>query len=103
MERLQPEGARTKEYLRTLLTAFGQPFDFHPAFPSRQPLVEPLSGREVLRLIATWLSNQGLAAQLILSLHTSKVHTRNIYGKLGVTSRTQAVAGGCVLGLLELS
>ena len=59
--------------------------------------------REVLRLIAEGLSNQELAARLHLSPQTVKVHTRNIYGKLGVSSRTQAVARGRALGFLELS
>jgi len=55
----------------------------------------------VLRLIAEGLSNQQLAARLYLSPHTIKVHTRNIYGKLGVTSRTQAVAKAKALGILD--
>ncbi|KPV49953.1 hypothetical protein SE17_29720, partial [Kouleothrix aurantiaca] len=67
-------------------------------------LVEPLSEREreVLRLIAEGLSNQELAARLYLSPHTIKVHTRNIYGKLGVTSRTQALARARALGILGM-
>ena len=65
--------------------------------------VEPLSEREreVLHLIAEGLSNQEVAARLYLSLHTVKVHARNIYAKLGVTSRTQAVAKGKALGILS--
>ncbi len=66
-------------------------------------LPEPLTTREreVLRLIAEGLGNQELAARLHLSPQTVKVHTRNIYSKLGVTSRTQAVARGRELGFLE--
>jgi LuxR family transcriptional regulator, maltose regulon positive regulatory protein len=66
---------------------------------------EPLTAREreVLRLIAEGLSNQELAARLHLSPQTVKVHTRNIYSKLGVASRTQAVAKGRDLGFLERS
>jgi LuxR family transcriptional regulator, maltose regulon positive regulatory protein len=65
--------------------------------------VEPLSTREreVLQLIAEGLTNQDVAARLYLSLHTVKVHARNIYAKLGVTSRTQAVAKGKALGILS--
>jgi predicted ATPase/DNA-binding CsgD family transcriptional regulator len=57
-------------------------------------LIEPLSGREleVLRLIAGGLSNRDIAEQLVLSVGTVKVHTRNIYSKLNVSSRTQAIA-----------
>jgi LuxR family maltose regulon positive regulatory protein len=59
-----------------------------------QALIEPLSEREVevLRLIANGLSNRDIAEQLFLSVGTVKVHTRNIYAKLNVGSRTQAIA-----------
>jgi LuxR family maltose regulon positive regulatory protein len=67
-----------------------------------QPLIEPLSEREleVLRLIADGLSNAEIAAQLVIAHGTVKRHTNNIYGKLGVQSRTQAVARSRDLGLL---
>jgi predicted ATPase/DNA-binding CsgD family transcriptional regulator len=67
-----------------------------------QPLIEPLSGREleVLRLIADGLSNAEIAQKLFLSVGTVKVHTRSIYGKLDVNSRTQAVAEAQKLSLL---
>jgi predicted ATPase/DNA-binding NarL/FixJ family response regulator len=70
--------------------------------PSAQPLVEPLTGREleVLQLIAEGLSNQQIADQLILSVGTVKFYTGQIYGKLGVNSRTQAVAQARSLSLL---
>jgi DNA-binding NarL/FixJ family response regulator len=71
--------------------------------PAIDPELDSLTQREreVLRLIAEGLSNQQLAARLYLSPHTIKVHTRNIYGKLGVTSRTQAVAKARALGILD--
>jgi LuxR family maltose regulon positive regulatory protein len=65
-------------------------------------LVEPLSGREieVLQLIANGLSNQEIANQLHISLSTVKGHTSNVYGKLGVHKRTQAVSRAEDLGIL---
>jgi ATP/maltotriose-dependent transcriptional regulator MalT len=47
---------------------------------------------EVLRLISSGASNQMIAQQLVISEHTVKVHITNLYAKLGVKSRTQAVA-----------
>jgi LuxR family maltose regulon positive regulatory protein len=65
-------------------------------------LVESLSDREleVLNLIAAGRSNQQIAAELVLTVGTVKWHLSNIYGKLGVNSRTQAVAQARELGLL---
>jgi LuxR family maltose regulon positive regulatory protein len=70
--------------------------------PPPQPLVEPLSPREleVLELIAQGLSNREICERLFLALSTVKGHNRNIYGKLQVQSRTQAVARARELGLL---
>jgi LuxR family maltose regulon positive regulatory protein len=65
--------------------------------------VEPLSKREyeVLRLIADGSSNREIAEILIVSLGTVKKHLNNIFGKLGVTTRTQAVAQARNLDLLS--
>jgi len=57
----------------------------------------------VLQLIAEGLTNQEIVKRLYLSLNTIKVHTRNIYSKLDVNSRTQAVAKAKSLGLLPTS
>jgi LuxR family maltose regulon positive regulatory protein len=94
------------DYARRLLTAFpvGTPDqgEGHEMPASEQDLVEPLSEREleVLQVIAAGLTNREIAARLFLSLNTVKAHTRNIYGKLGVHSRTQAVAKAKALGVL---
>jgi LuxR family maltose regulon positive regulatory protein len=66
------------------------------------PFVEPLSEREleVLHLIADGLSNREIAAKLVLAVTTVKKHASNIYGKLGVRSRTEAVARARDLGWL---
>jgi LuxR family maltose regulon positive regulatory protein len=67
-------------------------------------LVEPLSEREleVLGLIAEGLSNREIAQRLFISPKTVKRHTSSVYGKLGVHSRTQAVAKARTLGVLPL-
>jgi LuxR family maltose regulon positive regulatory protein len=66
-------------------------------------LIEQLSEREaeVLQLIAEGLSNREIGQQLFISVTTVKVHARNIYGKLGVNTRTQAVAKARSLGILS--
>jgi len=65
-------------------------------------LVEPLTAREleVLRLIANGASNGTIAETLIVSLGTVKKHVNNIFGKLQVQSRTQAIARARDLQLL---
>ena len=73
-----------------------------PATPSAQPLIEPLSQREleILGLIAQGLSNLEISQRLFLALSTVKGHNRNIFGKLEVQRRTEAVARARELGLL---
>jgi LuxR family maltose regulon positive regulatory protein len=48
--------------------------------------------QEVLRLLATGASNQDIARTLVIELPTVKKHVSNLLGKLGATSRTQAIA-----------
>lgn len=91
-------------YTSKLLHAFTIDIPLQPAanqFPSAE-LVEPLSKREleVLCLIAEGLSNDEIAQRLVISLSTVKGHTSNIFGKLGVKHRTQAVARARSLGLI---
>jgi LuxR family maltose regulon positive regulatory protein len=67
-----------------------------------QPLVEPLSAREleVLKLVADGLTNQEIAERLVLSVGTVKAHLHNIYGKLEVRGRTQAISRSRELDLI---
>ncbi|HSR29046.1 MAG TPA: LuxR C-terminal-related transcriptional regulator, partial [Anaerolineae bacterium] len=76
--------------------------DAGPPLPQAQPLVEPLSEREleILRLIAAGRSNPEIAELLYLSLNTVKWHAKNLYGKLHVGSRIEAVARAQELELL---
>jgi LuxR family maltose regulon positive regulatory protein len=71
--------------------------------PSNQLLIEPLTAREVevLKYISTGCSNQDIADQLFISIPTVKRHISNIYAKLGVKSRTQALAIGKELKIFE--
>ncbi len=70
--------------------------------PQPSSLMEPLTARErdVLRLVLEGFSNREIAGQLVLSVNTVKKHVLNIYGKLNVQSRTQAIAKARVLHLL---
>jgi LuxR family maltose regulon positive regulatory protein len=65
-------------------------------------LVEPLSEREleVLRLLRSELTGPEMANELVVSLNTLRTHTKNVYAKLGVTSRMAALRRAEELGLL---
>jgi LuxR family transcriptional regulator, maltose regulon positive regulatory protein len=73
-----------------------------PSAPTAQSLTEPLSQREleVLQLIALGLSNREISERLFLALITVKGHNRNIFRKLRVRRRTEAVARAREFGLL---
>jgi LuxR family maltose regulon positive regulatory protein len=72
------------------------------ARPASAALVEQLSAREldVLRLLASDLDGPAIARELVVSLNTVRTHTKNIYAKLGVTSRRAAVSRARELDLL---
>ncbi len=91
---------RLPAYIDRLLAAFVVPGpQTGPALPG---YLEPLSEREleVLLLIAGGASNQEIADRLYLAVPTVKKHVSNIFGKLNVSSRTQAVAEARALSLL---
>jgi LuxR family maltose regulon positive regulatory protein len=69
---------------------------------SDKDIIEPLTSREreVLALIAEGLSNRAIADRLVLSVGTVRWYAQQIYGKLGVGSRTQALARARAQGLL---
>jgi len=90
-----------RPYLDSLLdacrAAFGESTRTRP-----EALSEPLTSREleIMRLICEGYSNTEIASKLVVTINTIKKHTSNIYGKLGVRSRTQAIARARELNLL---
>jgi len=70
--------------------------------PQQENLPDPLTPREleILCLIGQGCSNPEIASELVVTINTIKKHTSNIYGKLGVRSRTQAIARAHELNLL---
>ena len=98
------------EYANKLLAAFDaatpqRKSELHTPQSQKLPLpnlLDPLTEREIelLSLIAEGLANQAIAQRLFISLPTVKWHTSNIYRKLGVRSRTQAVVKARYLGIL---
>jgi len=88
-------------YLDSLLdacqAAFGKSARHQPG-----ELPDPLTPRElqIMRLICKGHSNPEIANELVVTINTVKKHTSNIYSKLGVRSRTQAIARAHELNLL---
>lgn len=94
------QGARTSEVSAATLSPSSA---FAPKTASREPsLVVSLTCREqeVLRLLAAGASNQEIAQTLVISLDTVKKHVSHLLGKLGATSRTQAIAQARARSLL---
>jgi len=89
------------EYSSELLSELGEASAIE--LPTTQLLIEPLTLREleVLKLIEAGNSNQDIADKLVISIPTVKRHLSNIYAKLGVESRTQAVSLGKELRLFD--
>lgn len=73
-----------------------------PSPVPEEALPEPLSQREqeVLALIHQGLANKDIARAMAVAPATVKAHIRNLYGKLGVGRRTEALARARALGLL---
>lgn len=94
------KSSRLQQYANRILAALTP--SIHPSSFSIQPLIDPLSDREleVLRLIAQGLSNQEITQKLVVALSTVKGHNLRIFAKLQAKSRTEAVARARELGLL---
>jgi LuxR family maltose regulon positive regulatory protein len=99
-------GVKT-DYIGQILAAFaGQPQTNGNQRSSNavtnHDLIEPLTRREreVLEFLGRWLSDKEIAQEMVISPRTVKKHASNIYGKLGVRNRMQAVEKAKDLGLL---
>jgi LuxR family maltose regulon positive regulatory protein len=93
------------EYIASILQAFAYASD-HAAQPEgKKQLMEPLTDREaeILELLAKRYSNKEIAAELVISPATVKGHTINLYKKLSVHKRRDAVWAARALGLIPSS
>lgn len=101
LHKLKPLANYSQNYVRRLLSALGasEPED---AFAERCAGAELLGEREfmVLRCLAQGYTDREIARYLVLAENTVKTHTKHIYSKLHVHSRTQAIARARELGLL---
>jgi len=95
---LRTAGAQghSPEYVKRLLEVFGE------TLAPQETILDPLSERElaVLRLAAEGLTNAEIADELVIAHSTVKTHINRIYSKLGVSTRTQAVARARQLQIL---
>ena len=109
------KGVRAHELIDAIRAVFAGESVLHPVVASRvirrvvtptpeAKSVEPLSDREmeILKLAAKGISNKDIAEKVFLSPRTVQVHLGNIFNKLGVASRTEAVLFGLKRGWLSL-
>jgi NarL family two-component system response regulator YdfI len=112
-----PAGVSPAELLAAVRAVFSGLIVLHPstiaAIPhaavnasrnASEEWIEPLTKREkeVLQMLAAGLGNKEIAAKLNISDHTAKFHVGSILGKLGVSTRAEAVAMGIRRGLVLL-
>ena len=88
-------------FIEELLAASGTDLTRNPAKASRPPM-QPLSDREkeMLIFLANGVSNKEMAQRLFVSENTVKFHLKNVYSKLGVVNRLQAINAARQLGFI---
>jgi LuxR family maltose regulon positive regulatory protein len=93
---------RYQPYAASIGQAFASQLSQAGAQPPASTLADPLTGREqeVLQQIAAGLSNREIQEKLVISKNTVRTHIKNLYSKLGVHSRTQAIKRARELNLL---
>jgi LuxR family maltose regulon positive regulatory protein len=104
LQNLRNDGNMPQEYSPYLEAVLEACQDEFGGGAQTQPvgLVDPLTPREleIIGLICQGYSNPEIASELVVTINTVKKHTSNIYGKMGVRSRTQAIARAHELNLL---
>ena len=95
--------ANLPTYISQLLTAFQSSERKYPVSTLQASLVDPLSEREleVLQYIAAGCTNRQIADQLFVAQSTVKTHINNIYSKLGVSDRAEAISQAHALGIIN--
>jgi LuxR family maltose regulon positive regulatory protein len=96
-------GSVSGEYINRILGMFpGETGNAHAQNKPQPQLIDLLTPREmdVLRLLGEGLSNREIAGRLYLSPNTLRVYTTNLYAKLDVHNRTQAVTHARDLGII---
>lgn len=106
---LQAQGEKTAQQVYEQAQALAHPLQATGLWQEHAALLRPFQDtsalsereRELLHLLAQGLSNQELADHLVVSLNTVKTHLKNLFRKLAVKSRTQAVNKALQCGLLS--
>lgn len=114
VDQLLDDKAQATAFIQSQTDLLANTLDLEPSYwtgwlsalgtPARTGILpEPLTQREheVLQLMAEGMSNREIAEQLVIGVGTVKTHALNVYGKLDVRSRTQAVVRAQELRLLS--